>query len=403
MFEWLAIPAAITAAAFIPKGKMKDKDKIKLIFENTGTGIKKKKTNDKGEKETVITPPKLYKEFKNLGYSTYLYTLPFGLSAGEVEGILPALCDGLNKKVEMEYKEGFLKMHVYETDLPESWNYAADLIRPGSWEIPIGKNHKGVLYHDFDKYCHMLIGGVTRFGKTVAMKVMFNTLILNNPNDIEIYILDLKGGLEFEKFRGLPQVKGFASNIYESVNVLKEISDEITVRQEQFLKNMWSNVVDTPIEKRTFVFVDEGAELSPAIVSKDKKKHAEFCQSVLSEIARISGGLGMRLIYGTQYPTVEAINNQVKSNIVARLSFICSNGTASRVMLDQNGAEKLPALPGRALYLIEKLRPVQVPYITDKAMFEMFNEMEANKSVAINSKPSGGNSPNHRPSGNSKN
>jgi S-DNA-T family DNA segregation ATPase FtsK/SpoIIIE len=403
MFEWLAIPAAITAAAFIPKGKMKDKDKIQLIFENTGTGIKKKKTNDKGEKETVIIPPKLYKEFKNLGYSTYLYTLPFGLSAGEVEGILPALCDGLNKKVEMEYKEGFLKMHVYETDLPESWNYAADLIRPGSWEVPIGKNHKGVLYHDFDKYCHMLVGGVTRFGKTVAMKVILNTLILNNPNDVEIYILDLKGGLEFEQFRGLPQIKAVASDIYESVEVLKEISDEIDKRMEYFKQNRYTNIVHTPIKKRTFIFIDEGAELSPSIVVKNLKEYAKYCQSVLSEIARISGALGMRLIYGTQYPTVEAINNQVKSNIVARLSFICSNGTASRVMLDQNGAEKLPAIPGRGIYLIEKKRMVQVPYITDQDMFKMFNEMEANKNALLNTKTGGGNSTNNRPPGNRKN
>lgn len=401
MIEWLAIPAAVAAAAFIPKSKMKDKNKINLIFQNTGTGIKKKITNKDGEKETIIKTPELFKEVKEQGYTTYLYTMPLGLSMDQIENILPALNDGLNKKVEVEYKGGMLQMNVYEDKLPKKWHYTTDLIRPGKWEVPVGKNEKGILYHDFDKYQHMLVGGVTRYGKTVAMKGMLNTLILNNPDNVEIYILDLKGGLEFDKFRGLPQIKDVASDIYESVNLLSVISEEIKKRQSYFKSKGWSNIVDTPIKKRTFVFVDEGAELSPAIVSKDKKEVAMYCQSVLSEIARISGGLGMRLIFGTQYPTNEAVPRQVKANIVARLSFICSDGTASRVMLDQYGAEKLPALPGRALYLIEKLRTVQVPYIEDKDMFKMFNEMEANKNVIINSTTSGGDITNNQPPRNS--
>lgn len=397
MIEWLAIPAAVAAAAFIPKGKMSDKAKIKCIFENTRTGITKSSGKDE---ESIFLPPTLYKEIKKLGYTTFLYSLPFGLPAEKIENILPALNDGLNKKVECEFKGGFLKMHVFENDLPTSWNYSTDLIRPGSWEVPIGQNHKGVLYHDFDKYCHMLIGGVTRFGKTVGMKVMLNTLILNNPDDIDVYILDLKGGLEFEQFNGLPQIKAVATNIYESVEVLAEIEAEIKKRMGQFKQKGYTNVVNSPIKKRTFVFIDEGAELAPAMVAKELKQMAALCQGVLSEIARISGALGFRLIYGTQYPTAEAVPMQVKMNIVARLSFICSAAVASRVMLDQGGAEKLPAIPGRAIYLIEKMRVVQVPYITDKEMFKMFDEMEAAKSVIIDTKPSGGNITNHQPPGN---
>ena len=79
----------------------------------------------------------------------------------------------------------------------------------------------------------------------------------------------------------------------------------------------------------------------------------------------------MRLIYATQYPTKEAVPMQVKMNIVARMSFICASRVASQVLLDDVGAEDLPSIPGRAIYMVEKKRTVQVPYIDDKMIYKM--------------------------------
>src|SRR5205085_12425820 len=124
------------------------------------------------------------------------------------------------------------------------------------------------------------------------------------------------------------------------------------------------------------------------------------CQAALSEIARIGGGLGYRLIYATQYPTKEAVPMQVKMNIVARLSFVCASRIASQVLLDEVGGEDLPSIPGRAIYLVEKKRTVQVPYIDDKMMFKMMEERE---DVIINTKPSGDHLANNRPTRNRKN
>lgn len=397
MIEWFALPLAVVGAALIPKGKMTDEKKIKQIFINRKIGIKKK-TDVSGE--DVIQHPKLVRKYHKNSYSTYLYSLPLGTPSETFESLLPALKDGLNKEVDYEF-DGLLKIHVYNEKLPEKWDYTEDLLRPGTWEVPIGQNHQGILYHDFEKYCHLLNGGVTRFGKTVFMKEVMNTLILNNPEHVEFYILDLKAGLEFYKYKSLPQVKEVACDVYESAEVLNAITEELKRREVLFRDKGYSNIIDTPIKKRTFILVDEGAELSPSIVkTKEAKKYAEFCQAALSEIARIGGGLGYRLIYATQYPTKEAVPMQVKMNIVARLSFICASQVASRVLLDETGAEDLPSIPGRAIYLIEKKRTVQVPYIDDKMMFEM---MEGRADVILNATESGKHTNDHRPVGNGEN
>lgn len=389
MIEWLAIPLAVAGAAMIPKGKMSNKRKLQIMIERSKLLCVKK-----GE---VLEYPKLKRINKGDVYDTFIYSLPLGVPSDALEMMLPALQDGLNKEVDYEF-DGLLKIHVYHHKLPEKWNYTVDLLRPGTWEVPIGQNHQGILYHDFEKYCHLLNGGVTRFGKTVFMKEVMNTLILNNPEHVEFYILDLKAGLEFYKYKALPQVKEVACDVYESAEVLNAITEELKQRELMFRDKGYSNIIDTPIKKRTFIIVDEGAELSPSIVkTKEARKYAEFCQGALSEIARIGGGLGYRLIYATQYPTKEAVPMQVKMNIVARLSFICASQVASRVLLDETGAEDLPSIPGRAIYLIEKKRTVQVPYIDDTMMFKM---MEGKRDDILNTTADRKSANHYRPAGN---
>ncbi|MGK4042170.1 FtsK/SpoIIIE domain-containing protein [Heyndrickxia oleronia] len=371
MIEWLAIPAIAVGAALIPKKQVSDVKKIQTIFENRKVGIKK---------DDSYLYPKLYKKHDNEQYSTYLYTLPLGIPSEAFETIKSAIMDGLNKDIEIEY-DGLLKIKVYKQKLPKKWSYTDDLLNEGKWEIPIGRNHEGILYHDFDKYPHMLVGGVTRFGKTVLIKEIFYSLLMNQIENVEFYILDLKGGMEFGHYIGIPQVKEVSSDIFESTELLSTIIEDLKGRQKFMRSKQYTNIVDTPIQKRTFIIVDEGAELSPNIVEGDSRKYAKFCQAALSEIARIGGALGYRLIFCTQYPTKEAVPMQVKMNIVARLSFIAAAQIASRVILDDIGAEDLPSIPGRAIYKIEKNRTIQVPYIDDKYMF---SKLEGKQDAIIN-------------------
>ena len=365
MIEYLALPAIAIAAALIPKRKMKDKEKVRRILENAGVSIKK------GES---TLHPQLIREHHNEFYSTYIYSLPFGLHSDSFIKQLPAISEGINKDVEYEFEDGVFKLYVFHQSLPKKWTFDESLLRPNSWEVAIGKNHRGVYYHDFDKYQTFLVGGVPGFGKTVLTKIMFASLILNNPQDVNVYVLDLKGGLEYSKYMGLPQVKGVASDIFEATEILIEVVEKMKAMEAVFKANGYTNIVDTPIKERTFLFVDEGAELSPSMVSDDKKKYAKACQTMISEIARIGRAIGVRLIYSTQYPSSKSIDMSIKMNILSKASFVVSNHVASQVILDEPGAEDLPSIPGRCIYLIDKPRTIQVPFIDDRMIFNMMEE-----------------------------
>ncbi|MEK4883696.1 FtsK/SpoIIIE domain-containing protein [Bacillus sp. FSL W8-0223] len=358
MIEWI-LPAAVIGAALVPTRRKNDKRIIQEIFERTNTSIK--------NGDTV-----LYPKLVSGGEGRYVYSLPIGLSSDTIKNIELTIREALNKEIEWEFKNGYLHIQVFDDRLPNKWNYTADL-KTDTWEVPIGKNHHGVLYHDFEKYPHMLVGGTTRFGKTVFLKILLASLLMNKKEHVSFYILDLKGGLEFNRYKHLHQIKTLASDLLEACRTLDQIAKELKERERLFKEKGISNIVDTKIQKRTFIIVDEAAELSPKLVSKEHKKYAEYCMNCLGQIARIGGALGYRLIYATQYPTREAVPGQVKMNMVARLAFKMPESMGSRVILDETGAEELEAIPGRALYKIEKKREVQVPYINDKTLEGIIN------------------------------
>ncbi len=357
MIEWL-LPLSIAGAALVPKKRKNDKQIIKQVFERTGTNINE-------------CFPKLVKIVKDEDMTTYIYSMPIGLTSESIKKIELAISEALWKIIEWEY-DRYLKITVYELQLPDKWRIGE--LQSQKWEIPIGKNHQGILYHDFDKYPHLLAGGTTRFGKTVFLKLLFGSLLLNQKCHVNFYIFDLKGGLEFWEYKDLPEVKNVASDLESACIALNKISKEMEMRQQQFRENRIKNIVDSPIKERTFIIVDEAAELSPKLVSKDSKKYAEYCTNALGKIARIGGALGYRLIYATQYPTREAVPGQVKMNIVARLAFKMPEMMGSKVILDEVGAEDLKSIPGRAIYKVETKKEVQVPFISDKDLEVILSE-----------------------------
>lgn len=113
----------------------------------------------------------------------------------------------------------------------------------------------------------------------------------------------------------------------------------------QYMKDRhYTNVVETSIKERSFIIVDEGAELCPdKSMKKEQQRLLGACQQMLSHIARIGGALGFRLIFCTQYPTGDTLPRQVKQNSDAKLGFRLPTQTASSVVIDEPGLESIKA------------------------------------------------------------
>ena len=338
------------------KWNKNDKEKIQLTFRNIGYTVKDQE-------------PRLFKTHKTDAYTLYTYHVPYGLIDDDKLNVLEKV---LNKPVHISFTNQKLHVKVYKNKIPVQKKYEWN--KTEGWTIPIGQSYSDSVIHDFDKIPHMTIAGMTRQGKTVLLKLILSHLINNHPNDAEFYLIDLKGGLEFNRYKNLKQVKNIASDVNEAYNLLQSIKKQIRDYMRRFKQKGYTNIIDSPINQRRFIFVDEGAELTPdRHHSKEEKIKYHYCQSVLSEIARVAGALGYRLIFATQYPTADTLPRQIKQNADAKISFRLPTEVASRVAIDEQGAEQLPH-PGRAIYRTYTKNVIQVPYIRDKDIQERLGD-----------------------------
>lgn len=339
--------------------KDSDKTKIKHTFHNINYKVKDH-------------TPTFLKTITKESYIEYVYNVPYGLIDDPQLKIV--LQKTLDKPVYV-YFDGKLHVRVYSKKLNK--NYPYDLFpSQGNWTIPMGMSLDGPIYHDFDTIPHMTVAGATTWGKTVFMRMLMTHLIENNPNGVEFYILDLKGKLAFNKYRNLKQVKVVAGDHKESYKALSMVKKDIKRDMDYLLSIDAENAKEGNIPTRKFIIIDEAGELRPhKDMSDNDKEYTRSCQRILSHIARVAGQIGYKMIFGTQYPTKEILDSQIKANSLAKVSFRLSTGVQSGVAIDQTGAEKLD-YPGRAIYKTVDEHIVQTPFITREEIWERIGRYE---------------------------
>ncbi|AYY27336.1 FtsK/SpoIIIE domain-containing protein [Bacillus cereus group sp. Bce033] len=371
MLELLLIPAVSLGYALVNdrlKGKEDDRKKIQVFFEVSGIAIRK---------DEKLHYPVFLERKEDDRSTTYVYKLPLGMPSKLIQKVEDVVSEGLNKPVRIKYDNYKLMIRVFHKDIPEKWGWTGELVEKGRWRVPMGQSLEKLIYHDFEKTPHMTLGGLTRMGKTVFLKNVVTTLTLAQPERIHLYIIDLKGGLEFGPYSKLKQVDQVAETPTEAFNILEKVREKMLEKMIYMKEKHYTNVVETDIKERFFIIVDEGAELCPdKSMEKEDQKTLGACQHMLSHIARIGGALGFRLIFCTQYPTSDTLPRQVKQNSDAKLGFRLPTQTASSVVIDEHGLESIESIPGRALFKTDRLTEIQVPYISNETMWAHLKQYE---------------------------
>lgn len=267
------------------------------------------------------------------------------------------------KEIEVTF-DGLLKIRVYNEPLPSLVPFQ----QGDKWSVPVGmtRDKNTFKYHDFERIPHLVLGGATRYGKSNFINAMLTSLIRSNPDHVKLYLVDLKGGVELCDYENAKQTQSIAYEPEEALATLQLAYDEMRAMQKCVRALGKKNVQEAGIKERYFIVIDEVGELNPAeAIGKADKALKSECQTLMSQIARLGAGLGFRQILATQYPTGDVIPRQCKQNSDAKLSFRVQSATASRVVLDETGAELLPQIKGRAIYqTADKREILQTPIIS---------------------------------------
>lgn len=372
MFTTMAISSMVAGMVykFANSGskKLDDRKKIKRLFNIANICVKEK---------DALKYPTYLRTIESPSYHSHIYRLPLGIPSKLIQKFEEVLSESLYKPVLVEYNDYQLEIRVFKEEIPKNYNWSHDLVKPGTWEVCMGKSLNEYVYHDYDTSPHMVVGGMTRYGKSNFLKNVITDLILQQEDNVEFYILDLKGGLEYHKFKNVKQVKGVAENPEQCFFILNYLREKFEKRMEWMKQNDYQDIRKSPIKTRTFIIVDEAAELTPdKSMTKEQKELLGACLRYLQYIACVSGGLAGRLLFCTQYPTSDCLPRQIKQNCDTRLGFRLADDTGSQVVIDRNGLEELERLPGRAIYKTDICTELQVPFIDNSMMMEVLKRYE---------------------------
>lgn len=301
--------------------------------------------------------PKLVEGFKSKDKKTerLLFALPKGLSSEDFKKKETAIMEALKaEEIEMRYVKGKVEVILKRNILLE--RYPFELIETkGVTEIVIGHSKDGFETLSLgDSYVHLLVGGLTGYGKSTFLLCVLTTLVLTkNPMELRIYLSDMKQ-VDLPVFERCPHVEMYVDTVDETITMLKEVR-RVMYERLKTLKKAGINHINEYRGKmpRVIAVIDE---LACLIGNKE-------AYGLLKDVASKSRAVGIHLMLCTQRPDADVIPGLLKAQLPATLAFRTRNIVNSQILLDNKNASEL-TVKGRALLQTDREREVQVMYIT---------------------------------------
>ena len=180
----------------------------------------------------------------------------------------------------------------------------------------IGQSQDGAVHFcDITNAPHILVGGYSGSGKSIFLRGVVLSLIMNyTPDEVGLVLLDTKQHCEFVVYDKTPHVLG---------NELAHAEEELERRLSS--SDSFKN------QKKIVVMIDEYAELSRNPQEK----------AIVEKLLQYGHGVGIHVIMATQRLAKDVITPALQTNLSTIVCCRVGEKSTSKFALGKYGAEKL--------------------------------------------------------------
>ena len=259
--------------------------------------------------------------------------------------------------------------------------------------LALGKDVYGkTIIADLAQMPHLLVAGTTGSGKSVCINALIASMLFRfTPEEMRLVIIDPKM-VEMQSYQSLPHLAfPIVTDPKKVLLALRWLIDEMERRYRMFARVGVRNIIgfNARPKKKTQKELDaeavesgvsparahrsaETADATPIKVPREGEEEipdripyvvvivdelADLMQTApadvetaIARITQMARAAGMHVIVATQTPRADVITGVIKANIPSRIAFQVASKIDSRVILDENGADRLLG-QGDMLYL----------------------------------------------------
>src|SRR6266478_2424894 len=238
--------------------------------------------------------------------------------------------------------------------------------------IVLGKDVYGkIVLGDLAQMPHCLVAGTTGSGKSVCINAIIASILFRfKPDDLRFVMIDPKV-VEMQMYNALPHlIMPVVTDPKKVLLALRWVIQRMEERYRIFAQSGVRNITafnGRPKPRAEKVFEHSGRAMETddtssgggrddELVIPEKLPHivviidelADLMQTApadvenaIARITQMARAAGIHMIVATQTPRADIITGVIKANIPTRIAFQVASGLDSRVILDENGAERL--------------------------------------------------------------
>jgi S-DNA-T family DNA segregation ATPase FtsK/SpoIIIE len=251
--------------------------------------------------------------------------------------------------------------------------------------LALGKDVYGkVIITDLAQMPHLLVAGTTGSGKSVCINALVASMLFRfTPEELRFIMIDPKV-VEMQHYSSLPHLAfPVVTDPKKVLLALRWLIEEMSRRYAIFARVGVRNIVSfnaRPKKKKADVVESgpenskESAETADTTIKVPRDDELQIpdklpfivvvideladlmqtapadVENAIARITQMARAAGIHLIVATQTPRADVITGVIKANIPSRIAFQVASKVDSRVILDENGADRLLG-QGDMLYL----------------------------------------------------